>query len=350
MGVSKTDVAKGEAMSRNRVLKTARVLLAGTLCLSACAMQRAKVDIPIENTKPRLIWQDPGDITARDVYYGPGGLENAPKGKFKFVKEIQEGASPKFDVADEQGVHWRVKPGDEARAETTATRLLWAAGFFADQDYFVGELRVEGMEKLTRGQEFVTMDGKNGVVQSVRMERRTKDVKKIGNWDWFKNPFVGTKELSGLKIMMALMNNWDLKPLNNAVYETKDGKYLYVVSDVGATFGRTGQHFTRTKDDLNQYVASKFIRKTTPETVDFVINSRPIFLLAIAVPHYIEQTNREGVVKHIPREHARWMGQVLSRLSEKQIRDCFRAGNYSPEEIDGFTKKIQERVAQLNQL
>jgi hypothetical protein len=56
------------------------------------------------------------------------------------------------------------------------------------------------------------------------------------------------------------------------------------------------------------------------------------------------------VVKNIPREHARWMGQLLSRLSEQQIRDCFRAGNYSPEEIDGFTKKIQERIAQLNQL
>ncbi|HEV8385420.1 MAG TPA: hypothetical protein VGQ11_11165 [Candidatus Acidoferrales bacterium] len=311
-------------------------------------MQGARVKGPLDSTKPAVLWREPEDLAARNILYGPGGPENAPRGEFRFVKEIVEGASPKFDVVDEQGVHWRVKPGDEARSETAATRLLWAVGYFADETYYVPELRVEGLKKttLTRGGQYILEDG---VIVGVRMERRSKDHKKTGSWSWFKNPFVGTRELSGLKIMMALMNNWDLKPLNNSIYEG-NGEYRYLVSDVGATFGRTGEHFTRTKDNLDHYVQSKFIRKTTPEAVDFVVDSRPILLFAMFVPTYVEQTKRERVVKNIPREHARWMGQLLSRLSEQQIRDCFRAGNYSPEEIDGFTKKIQERIAQLNQL
>ena len=80
------------------------------------------------------------------------------------------------------------------------------------------------------------------------------------------------------------------------------------------------------------------------------MNTRPDFLVAIVVPVYIEQTRREKVARKIPREHAKWLGQQLSRLSEKQIRDCFRAANFSDAEIDGFTKKVQERIAQLNNL
>jgi hypothetical protein len=43
---------------------------------------------------------------------------------------------------------------------------------------------------------------------------------------------------------MALMNNWDLKDDNNAVYleKHKDGlsEQIYLVSDLGASFGTTG--------------------------------------------------------------------------------------------------------------
>ena len=43
--------------------------------------------------------------------------------------------SPKFDVEDDQHVQWRVKLGEEPQSETAATRLLWAAGYFVDEDY-----------------------------------------------------------------------------------------------------------------------------------------------------------------------------------------------------------------------
>ena len=46
------------------------------------------------------------------------------------------GTSPKLKVKDAQGVEWKVKMGAEPQAETAATRFLWAAGYFVDEDYF----------------------------------------------------------------------------------------------------------------------------------------------------------------------------------------------------------------------
>jgi hypothetical protein len=44
------------------------------------------------------------------------------------------------------------------------------------------------------------------------------------------------------------------------------------------------------------------------------------------------------------------MGQLLARLSPKQIRDAFRAAGYSPEETDAFAAVMERRIAQLTRL
>jgi len=53
---------------------------------------------------------------------------------------------------------------------------------------------------------------------------------------------------------------------------------------------------------------------------------------------------------HIPLADAKWMGQLLAQLSPDQIRDAFRAAGYSPQEVDGFAKVIESRIAELNKL
>ena len=314
------------------------------LAVPAFAQQGGQV---VQAGITHVLWLDPGDTASRDLRYGPGSKERTPTGKFKFLQEETGGANAKFDVEDEQGVRWRIKLGPEAKTETAATRLLWAVGYFADENYYVPELRVEGMPKLSRGQEFVSADG---IVHGAGLERRPAGQKKIGTWAWSDNPFVGTKELSGLKIMMALLNNWDIKTLNNAIYDERGVEHHYLASDVGATFGRTGNAFRRTKDNLQEYSRSKFIRETTPTHVDFFLSSHLHFLNAVIFPHLMELRKREKVVKHIPRADARWLGQLLSRLSAEQIGDCFRAAGHSPEEVEGYTKVVQERIRALNQL
>jgi hypothetical protein len=277
---------------------------------------------------PELIWRDPGDVASLNLLYGAGGQAHAPdpNGKFTFVKEDMQGTSPKFDIKDEQGVHWRVKLGQEPQSETAATRLLWAAGYFVDEDYYLPEIKVAGMPKLHRGSIFVSADG---TVHKARLERKLKEVKKLGNWDWFDNPFVNKRELNGLRVMMSFLNNWDLKTINNAIYEV-NGERRYVVSDAGTTFGNTGGVMSRSKSDPKEYADSKFIGKSEPGFVDFVQNGK-----------------MQEVTKHIPRADAKWLAQRLSQLSEEQIRDCFRAGGYTPEQITIYTQAVQKRIAEL---
>jgi hypothetical protein len=150
--------------------------------------------------------------------------------------------------------------------------------------------------------------------------------------------------------MMALINNWDLKEVNNAIYGDKGTGRRYVVSDLGASFGETGNSITRSKSNLEDYMGTTFIQKATPEYVDFFLSSRPFFPTVVDVPNYVTRTKMQDVAKHIPRTHAKWMGQLLGQLSAEQIRDCFRAAGYSPEEVEGFSKVVQGRIADLNQL
>ena len=149
---------------------------------------------------------------------------------------------------------------------------------------------------------------------------------------------------------MAFLNNWDLKEINNAIYELPGGESRYVVSDLGATFGRTGNPLVRSKDNLRDYRRTNFVQNAKSEYVDFFLSSRPFSLTVVDVPNYVTRTKMQAVVKHIPRADAKWLGQLLGQLSAEQIRDCFRAAGYSPEEVDGFASVVQARIADLNRL
>jgi hypothetical protein len=293
------------------------------------------------------LWRDRGDVTTLDLVNGPGGKDHQPSGKFTFVKEDKSGTSAKFEVTDGQGVLWKVKLGEETKSETAATRLVWAAGYFTDEDYYLPEIRVEKMPKLNRGHEFVSA---GGVVRGARLERKLKGEKKGGNWSWFKNPYVGTKEFDGLRIMMALINNWDLKEINNAIYQEKGVGSRYVVSDLGASFGKTGNVITRSKSNPEDFAETKFVQKVTADHVDFHMNSRPFILSAFDVSNYARRTHMQEIAKHIPIAHARWLGKLLAGLSDEQLRDCFRAAGYSPEQAEENAAEVKERIKDLNHL
>jgi len=297
---------------------------------------------------PAVIWRDPGEVASLNLLYGAGGKEHAPdpNGNFVFVKEDMKGTSPKFDVKDDQGIEWKVKLGREPKSETAASRLMWAAGYFVDEDYYLQQFKVTGMPKLQRGANFVSADG---TVHVARLKRKVKGTKKLGAWSWFENPFLNTQEFNGLRVMMALLNNWDLKEINNAIEVTGEER-RYLVTDLGASFGKTGATAARSKSVLQDYVSSKFVEKVTPESVDLVMNSRPFVALAINLPNYATRSRMESITKHIPRADTKWLAQRLSQLSEEQLRDCFRAGGYTPEEVEGYTRAVQKRIAELNQL
>ena len=123
-----------------------------------------------------------------------------------------------------------------------------------------------------------------------------------------------------------------------------------MVSDLGASFGETGNAITRSKSNLNDYAESKFIQKVTAEHVDFVLNSRPFVLSAVNVPYYASRTHMQDIVKDIPVADAKWLGTLLEPLSDEQIRDCFRAAGYSAAEVEGYAAAVKERIKDLNRL
>jgi len=248
-----------------------------------------------------------------------------------------KGTQKKIYAKDDKDREWIVKFGPEARPETVATRIVWAMGYHTDEDYFVDRVNIAGMPG-------------GGTAKNVRFKRRHHGFKEVGYWTWHDNPFVGTRELDGLKVLMVLMNNWDLKFDNNKVVhpDKKSGKnpdeLIYYVGDLGATFGKTGSiaynllHLPTeppagSKDRPDQYAHEAFITGVSNGTLRF---------------HY--KGKEQPMLKEIPVERARWMGQMLGRLSDKQLVDAFRAGGYHDSEISTLLRAMRERIQELQNI
>lgn len=309
------------------------------------------------NALPAVLWRDPGDIASLNLLNGAGGAKDAPDphADYAFTDEDMGGTSTKFYVKDTNGVKWLVKLGAEAKPETAATRLVWAMGYFTDEDYFLPQIRVQGLPKLRRKMFGASL--KTGVVPNVRLKRQGEGTKKVENWEWFDNPFVGTRELNGLRVLMGLIDDWDLTTDNNKVYVTDEERH-YVVSDLGATFGKTGwppSHVPlfphATKDVLKDYEHSRFIRASTGDTLTLEMHTKaPSFIRRFDRKYFNKYKEIEHVEQDIPIPDAQWIGGLLARLTPQQIRDAFRAGGLNPEESDAFAKVVEKRIAALNQL
>lgn len=305
-----------------------------------------------------VVWRDPGDISARDLRTGQGAANLAPVAPYTFIAEDRLGASPKFKVRDARGVVWSVKLGEEAQAETVATRLVWAMGYFAEESYYFDRVEVQNLPRLARGQNFV--EGQS-TVRGARFEPRRENAERAAQWDWEKNPFVGQREFNGLKVLMALLGNYDIRPENNLVIAVKDPQSgsteaRYFVSDIGATLGKVGGlGGKRSKNNLEDFRNSKFIVGVENGVVKFDYHTKPKggggFFASIFKPGYAKsQAMKERVINNIPVEDARWMGQQLSRLSDEQLREAFRAAEYTSATRDGYVAALRARINQLTQL
>ncbi len=297
------------------------ILLALVLCMSAvdvgvAAKQKKKKEVP-QGTP--VMWRRPADISARDLFLGPGGAGMRPDlRRITFLKEEKGGYSKKYRVRDGSGREWVVKIGKEAQSETSAIRLLWGVGYLTEVNYLVPR---------------VTIPGK-GTFNNVRFEARPEQWDRVGEWKWKRNPFVGTPEYQGLKIMMAMINNWDLKDSNNEI-EKMNGELRYIISDLGATFGHASTtpllwRFTRSRNKPSKYARAKFLKEVKGDRV---------------VLHFGGKNS--GLMKNITVRDAQWLSSWLSKLSDQQLRDAFRAANYRQDEIIMLARAVRERSNEL---
>ena len=284
-----------------------------------------------------ILWQEPADIESRDLFYGPGGRDAAPdpSDKFTFVRRSSSGTSEKIIVDDGKGRSWTVKFGAEARPETAASRIVWAVGYHVDQDYFVKRTHIEGRGGFD--------------VWDVRFERRDDGFKEIGLWLWNSSPFNGTRELEGLKVLMALLNNWDLKDVNNKIVQPNKSsggdrsERVFYVADLGATLGSTGSFFHK----LPFFGSAPAGSKGIPDSY-----SRQVFIDSVSGGrvHFHYEGKNPKVLEGITVENARWMGNLLGRLSDKQLSDAFRAGGFSDNETATYVHAARGRIDQLKAL
>jgi len=310
---------------RNSFKRITLILIGLALLLSVAIQgQQSKKSHPkpIPNDAKPVLWREPTDIASRDLFLGPGGEAMKPDlSKVTFIADETRSYSKKYRVRDGAGNEWVVKVGPEAQSETAATRLIWAAGYFADITYLVPHVDIEG----------------KGSFDNARFEARPKGQKRLGQrWDWSKNPFVGTNELQGLKVLMALINNWDIQNHNNNILlvtdeATGEKEARYFDTDLGASFGKEGRFIGHTRNRPDQYVAdTKFIT---------------------GVDHGLVRFDYKGKNKHLISDitvaQAKWLGNILSQLSDQQISDAFRAANYSPEQIEALTRVVKARINEL---
>lgn len=300
-----------------------------TLVVVALILTLASIDIGVAKPKKKkealtgtpILWQRPADISSRDLFLGPGGSAMRPDlRRITFIKEEKGGYSKKYRVRDASGRKWVVKIGKEAQSETSAIRLLWGVGYVTEVNYLAPR---------------VTIPGK-GTFTNVRFEARPDQWKREGEWKWKSNPFSRTSELQGLKIMMALINNWDLKDSNNVIIKRQGSDELrYVISDLGATFGHASTtpifwRLTRSRNNPVKYAKSNFFEKVKGDRV---------------VLHF--GGKNRGIMKDLTVQDAQWIASLLSQLSDGQLRDAFRAANYSPSQINLLASEVRERTNEL---
>ncbi|HKG48607.1 MAG TPA: hypothetical protein VKB02_17860 [Pyrinomonadaceae bacterium] len=276
-----------------------------------------------ELTGKPVMWKEPADLESRNLLLGAGGDDMKPDvSKVTFIEQKSGGFSTKYRVRDAKGNEWVAKIGKEAQTDTAANRLLWALGYETEVAYLIPHLKIEG----------------KGEYDNVRLEARPASIKRAGNWMWENNPFKDSPEFRGLKILMIMLNNWDIKDDNNEILAmrgdtTGEGELRYIISDLGATFGKTGGFLSRSRNDVPDYVKAEFIKKVNGDVIDFSYSGK-------------NQKLFEGLTV----ADARWLSNLLKRLTDDQIKDAFRAAHYSAEEVDLLAGAFRERINALAKL
>jgi hypothetical protein len=276
-----------------------------------------------------VLWRAHADVSSLNLLAGPGGEGMRPDiSKLTFVREETGGYSKKYRVRDAAGRTWVAKIGKEAQSETAASRLLWAAGFMSEITYLAPSATIEG----------------KGTFENVRFEARPEGYDRLDIWKWAQNPFANTRELRALKLMMGMLENWDMKDDNNKVIYVPgengaQGELRYAISDLGATFGKTDA-----PGGLSSWIAQR--RGTRNEPGDYAGDK---FITRVEAGRLVldYEGKNAKLMRDITVEDAQWLGGHLSKLSDEQISDAFRAANYTPEEVKLLTAAVRSRINEL---
>jgi hypothetical protein len=295
------------------------------MCVAACggrtsALRLAHLAAPPSAQQLAELWIDPGS-DVRDLFWGVGGerLAPAPDQTYRVDDRDESGFSITYHVRSADGTRWSAKVGPEAKTEVVLSRLLWGLGYHQPPIYYLPAWNLSSnghQEREVEARFRPTI---------ARLDHESKP------WRWAQNPFLGARELRGLLVVLLMMNSTDLKDENNAVYrvagEWEGARRWFVVRDLGAALGETGKVYPR-RNWLDGFERSGFITRIEGERVDFDYRGRHRELLAMITPGDV-----------------RWAAERMSRLTDRQWQDAFRAGGYEPPIADRFIRRIKAKIA-----
>jgi hypothetical protein len=272
-----------------------------------------------------------------------GSAVSQPKPPFTFEREDLSGTQLKIFVRDAAGVRWNVKFGYEVKTESFCWRLAQACGYFTESSFYVRSGQVQGMGPTQRHWPTLQADGR---FTDARFQYRDPQLEWIGreNWRWDGPPFGGTRELSGLKILIMLVSNWDNKDgragpnggPNTGILERASPRRerIYAFTDWGSGMGNWGDGPSGQTD----WNCMDF----TAQTRDFVKGKAPNTLV-FGYGGVIDKGFQTG----IPPAHAAWLMQYLGRISDIQLRTGLLASGAGPGEADCFSRALRMRIEQL---
>jgi hypothetical protein len=296
-------------------------VVALTIGTAACggAIEIKPPQHPASADESKQLWMDPGS-EARDLFWGIGGKKYAPDpdAVYKFKTRDNTGFSTKYDVEGPGDVEWSAKIGPEAQTEVLMSRILWGIGYHQQPIYYLPSWTLQ-------------RDGTKSTESEARFRPKLKDFERLGEyWWWQQNPFVGTHELNGLLVVLLMFNSTDLKNDNNAIYKVDKSlegpERWFAVRDLGASLGETGKMYPR-RNCLECFEQHGFITGIDGEHVEFDYVGRHQELISMIHPADVQ-----------------WAAKLMTRLTDQQWRDAFRAANYSDSDAGRYLRKLKEKI------
>ena len=266
------------------------------------------------------LWSRPEP--GRDLFYGVGrkALAPDPAERYTVIEIKRSGFSRGYTVKDSRDREWSVKFPPEAPTEVAASRILWGIGYHQPPIYYLAQWHAE------------KAPSPNPQLPA-RFREKSPDLHGLdakGTWSYYRNPFVGTRELNGLLVLQVMLGNSDLKDQQNAVYKLDEqlegAAQWYVARDLGQTFGRTGV-LDAPRGDPAVFEHTPFITDVVDGKVQFDYRGR-----------------HKVLFERITAADVRWICTQLQQLTGEQWQDAFRAAGYAQPIAERFIHRMKSKI------
>ena len=231
---------------------------------------------------------------------------------YALVAKDATGFSVSYDVTSPDGIEWSAKIGPEAQTEVVVSRILWGLGYHQPPVYYLPSwtLDVRASGEATEGKRSpLPPEARRAGTASGRLELGGQSVQRhAGVEGAARRPADVEQHRSEGRATTAFTRS--PPPLPDAPAITP-GRW-FVVRDLGAALGETGKLYPR-RNWLEGFEEQRLHHRDRPASrVEFDYDGRHQELLAMIGPADVQ-----------------WAARQMSRLTDAQWRDAFRAGNYA---------------------